>query len=217
MWRKRIVAGLLIGGSRLGIVVWEIVKALALDHAVQAVKPYEDTVLGFTIHWIVPLLMVVIGAIILFGPPRIFRQAESVDGASDEHAPPPPPVPIDSEREFEKGFFKEVLRHNATREDILHLLARLRTEGVVLRNEVPVYLLPEEFVPWTEKLLKWMNEVIDAIKLISPADAEMFATLDAVPPARVPIPNIRLGSKDDRAAFAQHFRQHDFRLAKLEK
>lgn len=99
----------------------------------------------------------------------------------------------------------------------LLLLTRLRADGVKLRNEPPEYLFPEDFDAWAATIAGWMNEVIEALKPISLTDAEWFATLDTVPAARVPIPNIRLGTKEDRARFESVFRQHDYRLARLDR
>jgi len=82
---------------------------------------------------------------------------------------------------------------------------------------VPPYLFPDDLSAWIAKLTAWTNEVLDAAKKINRAEAEWFATLDAVPPPRVQIPNPRLGSKEDRAVYISAFAQHDFRLAKLEK
>jgi hypothetical protein len=117
----------------------------------------------------------------------------------------------ESEAEFDKAFSRASLSHD----DAKLLLARLRGEGVVIRNDVPPYLLPDEFVAWQSKVTGWMNEVIETIKVVSAADSEWFTTLDAVPAARVPIPNIRLATKEDLALFTSVFRQHDFRLKRL--
>jgi hypothetical protein len=61
-----------------------------------------------------------------------------------------------------------------------------------------------------------MKEVIETIKPVSHADAEWFATLGEVPSARVSIPNLRLGGEADRMIFVKTFREHDFRLKRLD-
>lgn len=102
------------------------------------------------------------------------------------------------------------------KETALYRLTHLRSEGVVLRNEIPTYFAAAEFADWEKTLVRWMKEVIEVLRRINNADAEWFATLDTVPPARVAIPNIRLDGKESRGRFASLFRQHDYRLFRLD-
>jgi hypothetical protein len=87
-------------------------------------------------------------------------------------------------------------------------LAELRADGVTIRNAALNFL---DASSWVYDTHQWMNRVIDTIKEIDKADAEMFRTLDAVPPPRVPHhPNAS-------PQLAKAFREHDFRLVKLER
>jgi hypothetical protein len=94
-------------------------------------------------------------------------------------------------------------------EDIRLRLADLRTEGVGLRNASQSLRvgIPE----WIAKCEDWTARVIQTINEISPADAEWFKTLDAVPDPRFPL----------RGSFhpeqLKRYREHDFYLWKLEK
>jgi hypothetical protein len=70
---------------------------------------------------------------------------------------------------------------------------------------------------WSAEIAKWMHTVAETIKTIDAADAEWFLTLGEVPAARVQIPNLRLGGDADRTMFTKSFREHDFRLARLDR
>jgi hypothetical protein len=155
------------------------------------------------------LIAVVLGFAFLYYTLKEERQ--SLPDAPFPYAKP------DEDTELTRAMYKAALRSNRTPEATLHLLTRLRTEGVELRNNVPEYLFSEELQAWIGKLHFWMKEVIGEIKKISAAEAEHFATLDAFPRPRVAIPNIRLGSSEDRQTFAREFAAHDYRLVKLDK
>jgi hypothetical protein len=123
--------------------------------------------------------------------------------------------PQDADAEFEAGF-NRALRDNDPVANKLYLV-HLRSKGVILRNDLPTFLTSADLNKWVNEVNgKWLGEVIDTLKILSQADSKWFETLDTVPPARVPIPNIRLGGKEDRALFESVFRQHDYRLARLE-
>ena len=95
-------------------------------------------------------------------------------------------------------------------------LARLRTRGVVLRNEInqvlpfqPGGILGNPVESWFGKLDTWRELVINGIELLDSADAEWFRTLDAVPSPRVSCPS-------DDPKITKAFREHDYRLKRLE-
>jgi hypothetical protein len=91
-------------------------------------------------------------------------------------------------------------RHSRTRLK----LAKLRTEGVGLRNkgQLPNVNVSE----WSAESLAWMEKTFRAIQTIDNADAEWFRTLDTVPFPRVQF-----------ATTARAFPEHDFWLVKLEQ
>jgi hypothetical protein len=120
---------------------------------------------------------------------------------------------IEDEAAFVRGFDRN---SREAKEAQLVLLTHLRDDGVMLRNEIPTFMSSAALTAWVGRLMDWMNAVIEALKPISAADSRWFATLDTVPPARVPIPNVRLSSKADRDLYESHFRQHDYRLARLD-
>lgn len=125
----------------------------------------------------------------------------------------------DAERQFEKGFHRAALQKSGSQKDAKLLLATLRGEGVSIRNHPQSvdHMFPHELDDWIAHITRWMDEVIEAIRVLDAADAEWFKTLGEVPPPRIGIPNIRLGGKDERESYAKAFREHDFRLARLDK
>jgi len=66
------------------------------------------------------------------------------------------------------------------------LLAQLRTAGVEIRNR-GLQLSHTDLDKWLGEVAKWRDTVTRTIEAIDPADAEWFRTLDAVPPARIPL------------------------------
>lgn len=95
-------------------------------------------------------------------------------------------------------------------------LSTLRQKGVEIRDE----LLEDEFwgegyfqrlEDWKKRALTWNDEVYNAVKLISVADAEWYKTLDIVdnPPR---ITNERIQGSESTA---KAYREHDFRLKRL--
>jgi len=121
-----------------------------------------------------------------------------------------------NEQSFRHGFNKATFNRNPTREAAALRLAQLRDEGVVIRNDASRLLFTADLEAWVSKVNEWMGEVIEALKPMSVPDSEWFATLHTVPPSQVPIPNLRLGGQEDRALFVSIFRQHDYRLARLD-
>jgi hypothetical protein len=90
-------------------------------------------------------------------------------------------------------------------------LAKLRTEGVEIRNKGQT--LKSDLPRWIAESQQWMRKTVDAIREVDPADAEWFETLDAVPKPRVFMRPI-----DDEHAMEHFtaFSNHDFWLKKLE-
>ena len=120
------------------------------------------------------------------------------------------------EEAFVRGF-NHAASHTVSTKEAALLLAQLRTEGVGIRNSASKLCYTSDLDGWSHKVTEWMNDVIETLKSVSSADSEWFATLDAVPPARVPAPRIRLGGDADRMMFLSMYDQHDFRLVRLEK
>lgn len=90
-------------------------------------------------------------------------------------------------------------------------LARLRTDGVALRNEGRGFLGTEPAWPdWEKRVLQWNDDVIANIKKINEADAEWFSVLDVVPPPRLK-PHAYPGSDGHNKLYPEH----DFRLKRL--
>ncbi len=208
MWR-RISGGVFFFLSAVYVFTKKTVEAWFFDHVVHAVTPYEAPLLSLFIEWGVPILLVITGALVLFyGPTPV---------AADMPSPPTTDDSADDgEKAFERGFTKAALRESGTRDIALLRLAQLRSEGVEIRNDAVNLLFTSHLDAWVVKIRKWMEDVIEALKAVNPADSEWFATLDAVPAARVPIPNVRLGGEADRVLFVSIFRQHDYRLARLD-
>src|SRR5688500_13127348 len=96
-------------------------------------------------------------------------------------------------------------------------LTQLRGEGVVIRNDGAQLMFTSHLDAWAKRILDWMKETIETIKVIDEADSEWFTILGEVPAARVPIPNVQLGGYTDREMFVKLFREHDFRLARLDQ
>jgi diguanylate cyclase (GGDEF)-like protein len=127
-------------------------------------------------------------------------------------------VAIDQEEEeFKRGYEKEAFRMSPTKGAPLLRLTQLRGEGVVIRNDSAKLLFTSDLDAWTDRVSKWMKEVVEALNPVSAPDSEWFATLDVVPPARVRPPTIRLGGDADRTMFLALFNQHDYRLVRLEQ
>lgn len=126
-------------------------------------------------------------------------------------------VTDDEEGAFKRGFGRATYQKAPNRENALSRLAQLRSEGVVIRNESSELLFTADLDTWGSKVEAWMNEVVESLKPVSEEDSEWFTTLDTVPPPRVSIPNIRLGGDFDRQIFIKAFREHDYRLVRLEK
>ena len=106
------------------------------------------------------------------------------------------------ERELRREFKDEDAR-------LKKRLADLRTEGVVLRNRGET--LSVGVSEWIMECMAWTRRVIETIQIISPADAEWFNTLDAIPEPRVPI------TGSDNFLQIKAYREHDFYLVKLER
>jgi hypothetical protein len=123
----------------------------------------------------------------------------------------------DVEREFGNAFDRAAAEHTKpTKDAALLRLAQLRSQGIALRNESAQLMFTSHLDAWSSKIIDWMNEVTEAIKPVSEADSIWFGTLGEVPEPRVPIPNLRLGGDADRTMFISTFRQHDFRLKRLD-
>jgi hypothetical protein len=88
-------------------------------------------------------------------------------------------------------------------------LAELRDTGVAIRNEC-ITMLPSRLPAWMARAEQWDTDATKAIAQIDHADSMWFATLDALPPARVPMSPLS-------AQQQKLYREHDFRLVKLEQ
>ena len=124
----------------------------------------------------------------------------------------------DADAQFEKAFHRAAAL-KGSRESAKLVLAQLREEGVVIRNHPQSvgHMLTTELEDWIASITEWMEEAMEAIKTFDAADALWFRTLGEVPDPRVGIPNIRLGGKEERARYIKAFREHDYRLARLDK
>lgn len=87
-------------------------------------------------------------------------------------------------------------------------LSELRSKGVELRNDG--IRLGVDVAAWDRASVEWMQKVVATIGKIDEADAEWFKTLDAVPAARVQ--PLQLDARHLRS-----FREHDYRLIRLEE
>jgi hypothetical protein len=88
-------------------------------------------------------------------------------------------------------------------------LAELRDAGVSIRNEC-ITILPSRLAAWMSRAEQWNIDATKAIAEIDRADSMWFATLDALPPGRVRMTALS-------AEQAKLYREHDFRLVKLEE
>jgi hypothetical protein len=109
-------------------------------------------------------------------------------------------------------FFPAEEKKNAETERILAArvrLVELRDEGVAHRNKgVSTRLVGTE--GWNAKAEEWEENAHAAIAAIDKADAGWFRTLDMVPAPRLPV---HISDPSGAATY----RQHDFRLVKLEE
>jgi hypothetical protein len=106
-------------------------------------------------------------------------------------------------------------RNPESKDAALLLLTRLRADGVALRNEAE-YVQDASLRVWLESIEQWMHDVINAISQVHEADSEWFKTLDTVPPPRIPIKSL-CTKQTDRNVHLHVYRQHDFRLVRLEQ
>jgi hypothetical protein len=75
---------------------------------------------------------------------------------------------------------RDILNDRQRVQAILTRLAGMRTKGVALRNE-GLKLRDKRLVPnWTKKAVKWETSIKAEIHSLSPAQAEVFDTLDWV-------------------------------------
>lgn len=118
---------------------------------------------------------------------------------------------------FVEGFNRATFARNPDLKGAKLRLSQLRGEGVVIRNAGATLMFTSHLDAWAKKVSEWMREAIAAIRVIDEADSEWFATLGEVPAARVPISNVQLGGQFDREMFVKLFREHDFRLARLDQ
>jgi hypothetical protein len=123
----------------------------------------------------------------------------------------------EAEMNFAKGFDRATFARNPNSKAAKVRLSQLRSEGVVIRNAGAALIFASHLEEWAKRIADWMKETIDAVKVIDEADGEWFAVLGEVPKARVPIPNLQLGGQADREMFVKLFREHDFRLARLDQ
>jgi hypothetical protein len=91
---------------------------------------------------------------------------------------------------------------------IRQTLAQLRASGVIIRNEGQD-LSSQMLKQWIGAVREWRDEVIDVIAKYDSADSEQFKILDAVP-----LPRVSFQAINEK--HAKHFREHDYRLVKLD-
>lgn len=120
------------------------------------------------------------------------------------------------EKQFLRGWNHARARQVSTRAAALEHLAKLRTEGVIIRNDSARLFAMTEVDHWMDTAVEWMNDVMQTLRIVSTADSEWFSTLDAVPPARISITPITLQNNVDAPRFLASYEQHDFRLLRLE-
>ena len=90
-------------------------------------------------------------------------------------------------------------------------LARLRTQGVELRNNGRIGLVDnEDFEHWERDTLEWHKNVYEALKQISVADAEWFGNMDVVPDPRLDLQN-----PVNTDTHPKRYREHDFQVKRL--
>jgi hypothetical protein len=89
-------------------------------------------------------------------------------------------------------------------------LARLRAEGVAIRNDGMGISSETDFAEWERRALIWNDRVIESMRKISEADAEWFSILDVVTAPRV-------GTGFKYGPFQKLFGEHDLRVKRLGK
>lgn len=86
-------------------------------------------------------------------------------------------------------------------------LAKLRTEGVELRNLGRIAAFTDDqWLDWEARLIGWRQNVRTTIERISSADAEMWYTLDTVPPPDLPMQSTFAGDHEKHAYAMHHLR-----------
>ncbi len=88
-------------------------------------------------------------------------------------------------------------------------MTRLRKTGVAIRDQGRE-LVPSTLDSWIGLVREWQEDAIEAIEIYSLGDAEWFAERDEIPAPRVAA-NI-VSPKHE-----SHFREHDYRLVRLDK
>lgn len=116
--------------------------------------------------------------------------------------------------DFQTGFNRALFTNRPTRENAILRLTQLRGEGVVIRNDAAKVSTTTHLDDWVRRVRDWMREVIETLKFINAPDSEYFATLDAVPPARIQVRILLTGDADARM-FGSTYNQHDLRLVRL--
>jgi hypothetical protein len=142
--------------------------------------------------------------------------AANFDKMKSLESPQSDPLTDRGNEEFESGYAKITFERNPSRDTALLYLTHMRSKGVRIRNEVPDHFTPSDLNGWVKTVTSWMNDVAGALKSVNEPDSVWFLALDTVPAARVPIPNIRLGGREERDLFVNTFRQHDKRLDRLD-
>jgi hypothetical protein len=94
-------------------------------------------------------------------------------------------------------------------------LVHLRATGAVLLNGIRSNVFGTGLRSWESKVLRWTNDVVEALEAISTDDALWFGTPDILPLISMPAPAVNFRSSDDRDRFADMFYRHAHRLARL--
>jgi hypothetical protein len=94
-------------------------------------------------------------------------------------------------------------------------LAKLRTEGVAIRNEGRSISHKQVLSKWEKKVGDWNSAVISSMGEINQADAEWFSVMDVIPDARLPIENTIPNDLTASAVHHKLYREHDFQLRRL--
>jgi hypothetical protein len=94
-------------------------------------------------------------------------------------------------------------------------LSHLRRSGAALLSGARGNLFTSGLRAWESRVVRWTNDVIEAIEPISKDDALWFGAPDILPLASMPIPGVRVRSKDDLERFTEVFYRHAHRLERL--
>jgi hypothetical protein len=208
-WLTKIASGLVVLILVRAILLWLHTFGIYPEEKVAEVLTLATTPqVVAAISWTIAGIGGVLG--LIYGPKLIERRRSAAIETTSEQS-------TDSEEAaMERGFYRADFQRRPTRDKAIHRQALLRTDGIAIRNAAMRGLDETNLGEWRNQAEHWSREVIKILAFLSAADAELFRTLDAVPPARMQAPLPR-AKKARVREFEKTYKEHDYRLVMLEE